>query len=409
LRHDSTRQLAAWWGFFVALQSVLAILCVIHSSSLGYTGKLRLDSDVRLYFGYARPLLEGLLPYRDYPLEYPILAIPLFVVPMAYGTDFASYLQAFVAQMLLFNAATVWIVAREVERSEGIERVAGRLAWYTCFFVALCPMIVVRYDLVPTFLGFAAVTSLARGRTVVGALLAGLGILVKLVPGLVILPFLATRTEAKSKAVLLATVLSVVGVGALGWWLVGGERMLGSIRYHGERGLEIGSLYSSAYLVAHKMAGILVFPHFDHGSLNISGAGSRDAARLSTILQAAFLLLVVGRAWQDGPGHEIRHGTAALLAYTVAGKVLSPQYLVWLIPFVCVLNGPGGRVARVVFLVCCVLTTLIYPRFFNSLQHLDDGAILILVARNLSLAGLFALVLWSPAITPTRSSPEACS
>jgi hypothetical protein len=233
--------------------------------------------------------------------------------------------------------------------------------------------------------------------------------LVKLIPGLVVVPFLAGEGSWKSKGKGLATVALTVTLGALGWWALGGENVVRSFRYHGERGLEIGSLYASAYLVAHKLAGVWVFSHFDHGSMNLSGPGSHDAASLSLILQGALLVLVAGRARGADGGQAMRLAATAMLAYMLPGKVLSPQYLAWLIPFVCVLGGASGTAARRVFLACCVLTTALYPHLFHALSYFEPGPVVVLAARNIGLAWLFAILLGPRPVTPTRSSPAACS
>ena len=90
------------------------------------------------------------------------------------------------------------------------------------------------------------------------------------------------------------------------------------------------------------------------------------------------------------PGHSIRFAGASLLAYVVAGKVLSPQYLVWLSPFVAV--SGSGRV-RWVYLVCCLLTTAVFPWKFEALLEFRRSAEALLLARNLALLWLFALLI----------------
>ena len=69
-----------------------------------------------------------------------------------------------------------------------------------------------------------------------------------------------------------------------------------TFRYHAERGLELESLAASAYMVANKLAGVPIITYFGHGGWNLGGPGASDAARLSTIIQAALLFLVAARA-----------------------------------------------------------------------------------------------------------------
>ena len=86
-----------------------------------------------------------------------------------------------------------------------------------------------------------------------------------------------------------------------------------------------------------------------------------------------------------------------MLAFIVFGKVLSPQYLIWLFPFVAVLDGRTGSVARKIFLLACVTTALFYPGpgFAMVLEH-QAGAILLLNLRNLLLVWLFLVLTCCP-------------
>ena len=256
-------------------------------------------------------------------------------------------------------------------------------------------MIVFRFDLAPMLLAFASARWLARGRATAGRGRGGVGRAdqARARPGGRALPGEARGLARATKARGLASLALTVALGGLGWWYLAGDRLGWSFRYHGERGLEIGSLASSAYLVAHHLAGVLVFSHFDHGSMNLSGPGARDAASLSPILQGALLVLVAGRARRMAPGDEMRFAAAALLAFVLPGKVLSPQYLIWLVPFVCVLGGASGSAARRVFLAAGVLTTALYPHLLHALSHFRPAPVALLAARNLGLAWLFAILI----------------
>jgi hypothetical protein len=249
---------------------------------------------------------------------------------------------------------------------------------------------ILRYDIAPMFLAFASAYGLAKGRTA-GGMVAGLGVLVKLVPGLVLVPFLAMAGDWRPKARGLAAFALTVALGGLGWWWLGGDEMIRSFRFHSERGIQLESLYASAYMLSRQLAGVGLCPYFDHGAMNVWGPGSEDAAKLSPILQGALLLLVAGRAREAGKGHEMRFATAALLAYILAGKVLSPQYIVWLVPFVCVLPGATGSASRRVFLAICVLTAALYPYLNLELSFFSLVPVIVLTARNLGLAWLFAI------------------
>ena len=84
------------------------------------------------------------------------------------------------------------------------------------------------------------------------------------------------------------------------WLAIGGQGAIESLTYHGERGLEIGSLYSGLLMARRpaRRAGGTRCP-FDHGSFNLVGPGSGALAKLSGLVQIAFL---VGDAGSVRPG-----------------------------------------------------------------------------------------------------------
>ena len=182
---------------FVAVQVFLAMAV----SSI----KLRTGAeDTDAYCKYARMTLEGYVPYRDFRIEYPPLALPLFLAPGLISLGVNGYRIAFAVEMLLFNAATVWLVADWVERRQGLGRVRSRLAWYSVFFALMARHVVVRYDSAPTLLAFAASAWWFSGRGGLGGMTAALGALMKVFPASVAVVAAAwdlTRPGAREGAV----------------------------------------------------------------------------------------------------------------------------------------------------------------------------------------------------------------
>ena len=96
----------------------------------------------------------------------------------------------------------------------------------------------------------------------------------------------------------------------------------------------------------------------------------RDARRLGRRAQlrarASALVLVVAWAFWRGPrrrradGHGL--GRRPSRAFVAFGKVLSPQYLTWLVPLVPLAAGRRGRWAAIVFLGVLALTHARVPR-----------------------------------------------
>jgi hypothetical protein len=353
-------------------------------------------ADVQSYFEHASRILGGSIPYRDFLIEYPPGAVPIFVLPRLVATDFGAYQVAFALEMLLADAAAVYLVACRVAHREGIERVPRRLGWYSLFILALGPLPIARFDLVPTALGFAAALGWFSGRETLGGVVAGVGALVKVFPAAILAPALVSRRPgtARGRGLLAFALTVAVGVGV--WLGIGGPRVRDSLDYQFGRGLEIGSVASGLLIVLAKLTGAGVARDFNHSSEQLLAPGASWAATLALPLQGAALLLVMVRSRRTGSEDGLRFAGAAVFAMIVTGKVLSPQYLIWLIPFMAVLEGRTGWWARRVFLACCLVTFAVFPWGWMGLIRFEPLAVGLLNVRNGLLLVLWGLLLFGP-------------
>src|SRR5437016_5903152 len=111
-----------------------------------------------------------------------------------------------------------------------------------------------------------------------------------------------------------------------------------------------------------------------HGSQNLAGAGPHALAIAQTVLQAAALVAV----------------------WVALGKVLSPQFLIWLIPIVPLVRGRRGVLASGLLAVALVLTQLWFPfRYWDLANHFDVAPSWLVLARDVLLVAL-AVVLALP-------------
>ena len=93
---------------------------------------------------------------------------------------------------------------------------------------------------------------------------------------------------------------------------------------------------------------------------------------------------------------------ALILGLILTAPVFSPQFIIWVLPFILVMSGSLGRRARPLYALICVLTFLIYPVFFHrGLIPLWMSAVLLLNLRNSLL-----IVLWLLMVFGTESVPQ---
>jgi hypothetical protein len=207
----------------------------------------------------------------------------------------------------------------------------------------------------------------------------------------------------------LAFVLTVA-VGSAGWFALGGANVLESFRYHAARGLGIETVYAGVVLAWGKLVGTDIPWKVEHQAVHLVPEWGSWLAKVATPIQATALLLVLVPFARTGLADGVRYSGAAILACLATAKVLSPQYLIWLFPFIAALGGWTGHRARWLFLFVCLTTSLIYPgpAFAQILDH-HATAIFLLNLRNLLLLTLSALLVFGPApraLAPSRQPPS---
>jgi hypothetical protein len=376
---------------FGLLHALIALGLARWPLAYGDVGEQAMADDVHIYFDYATKILGGAVPYHDIQIEYPPLALVAFLLPRLATAGFPAYRLLFAAQLLAADVLALVLLARLVARQDGLSAAVRRLGWYTLTLAVLCPMAVCRFDLLVASWAFAAALAWSSGRPAVGGVLAGAGVHLKVVPGVIAVSGLAA-TSGRARAGGLFGFVATLAVGFVVLGMLGGRNVVSSLAYHLDRGVEIGSLYAGLMMAAAKLlAAPLSYAYANHAN-EVATPWSWLAGRLAFPVQAAAVLLVGWRAARDRELTEdpFRYHAAAVLGFVAFGKVLSPQYTLWPIPLLAALRGRRGGRARALFLAACVLTTWIYPWAFNGLTDFDAWPVVLLNARNLLLVALWA-------------------
>jgi hypothetical protein len=114
----------------------------------------------------------------------------------------------------------------------------------------------------------------------------------------------------------------------------------------------------------------------------------------------------LARSKQDPREDLLRYATATVASLLALGTVLSPQYVVWLIPLVPLVSGRRGTAAILSFVVAAALTNVWIPdRYLEYQGGLGVGPTSLLLARNVALLAT-VLVLLVPA-SALRRRPAA--
>jgi uncharacterized membrane protein len=242
-----------------------------------------------------------------------------------------------------------------------------------------------------------------RRRTGLGVI--GLAAAAKIFPVVVVPPALAYvwrrygRREALVCGAAFATVVALcfflfVRLSPGGVW--------DSLHRQADRPLQIESLGSSFLLLAHQFGAWTVHLNLSHGSQNQGGSLADALAAVQSVVQA-LVVIALWVAFARGPATKerlVRYSAACVAGFIAFGKVLSPQFLIWLIPLVPLVRGRRGLAASAVLTVALVLTQLWFPyRYWRLALHQDALASWLVFARDLVLI-LLVVVLAAPSRRP---------
>jgi uncharacterized membrane protein len=372
--------------------------------------------DTPLYEYYGDATVQGYVPYRDFGVDYPPGALPAFVIPSLWAGagHFSSYQRIFDLEMALCGAAIVRLVAFVLGRlNASTARIATGVAIAATAPLLLGAIMLSRYDLWPAMVTAAAVAALVGGRGRIAFALLGLAIAVKLYAGILVPVALAYvwRRRGRREALLCAAALAAVLVACFGPFLVLAPHGLSnSVTRESSRPLQIETVGSSLLLAAHQLTGTTITVVTSYGSQNLVGSTPDLLATLQTAAQAILLvlILIIFLRRPAEPDALVLACAASVCAFVASGKVLSPQFLVWLVPLVPMIRGRRSLPAGALLVAVMVLTQVLVPhRYFKLAFALAPTETWLLVARNVLLVILVAVLLWPERIRAAARSRTA--
>ena len=359
--------------------------------------------DTPVYESYANDIVhQHKLPYRDFTVEYPPAALPVFAAPELIAKR--HFRSVFELLMATCHALAVFAVALLAGRRAAVLAAIAPLA--------LGSVVLTRFDFWPAALAVLGLAALLRRRLVVSALLLGTGFAAKLWPALLapfILVWLVRNRGARS-----ATAWAAVSVAAAAAWFlpftVFSPAGVGH-SFHAQfaRPLQLESLGGAVLIALHRVAGTRLHVVSTFGSQNLAGPGAHAAAIVTTATGAlAVVALWFAFARGDAARDRLFAASAGAVAATVAfGKVFSPQFLIWLIPLVPLVRW---MLPIALFGAALVCTQLYFPKHYWALTQFSPTQSWEVFARDLLvvvLAGALArLVLQHEVLGEARARRE---
>ncbi|MFF0158306.1 glycosyltransferase 87 family protein [Streptomyces sp. NPDC005263] len=355
-------------------------------------------SDVSvIYQDWYNVLRTGTFPLDDVTWQYPPAAALAILSPaLLPSLDYTSafFVLAFLADLVVL-ALLVYAGRRPDKRLRG--------AWVWVAGVPLLgPTGYARYDVMVTAVAVAALLAGSRHPRLMGAL-AGFGAMLKVWPALLLLGVRTRRVWA-------AAAVTVSGLAAL--FAVTMPGAFAFLTFQRDRGTEVESLGSLVFHVArhHGWGGEV---QLNYGSVEFLGPWVTIVSTAALALTGmAFGWLLLWRLLATRFEAHTMADTAfvAVLMFTTTSRVISPQYLVWLVGLAAVclcFRASRMGVPAVLVLAACFVTVLEFPLWFAHVVASDPLGVTLLAVRNglLVLAGIAAArVLWR-ATVPKPAAP----
>lgn len=340
--------------------------------------------DLEVYTGWLPALSSGAFPVDDPTWQYPPGASLVFL-----GADLGSidFRWSFTVLVLLVDAAiltTVLVAHRRTNASSW----RGPWVWALAGLI-VGPIMLTRFDLVPTLFAVLAVTLV--GRPALSGVSAALGFLVKVWPALMLL---ALPRSGLKKGALSFVVTAVVALAAFALLF---DNSLSFLANQRDRGLQVESVAALPYLLHSLLGGEVAFG-LQYGSIQVLMNG---AELVGTIVTALGLVVFAIIAWWRLRGRldDVPPGDVALtlmLVSVATSRVYSPQFNTWLVGLIAIallarasrLSWPAGLV-----IAASLLTQVVYPWSATQLVHADTVTILVQTVRILLLVVAVALSL----------------
>jgi uncharacterized membrane protein len=329
----------------------------------------------------ARGIGPGALPYVQRVIEYPVvIGFALYVAAsLAPGTTGVFLLTALASLGLAVAVALL------------LNRSPNARPWRFVLGVPLVLYAFQNWDLFAVVPALVGVIAFARGRDRLAGTALGIGAATKLFPGVLALPLAALRWSQGDRAGARRVLLWAGGTFAvlnLPLLVAAPTRWWWTYRFQGAR----HATWGSAWYYLYRVPGVHTLV-------------AHDPAGIANV--ASLVALVGGIAWltRTAARRRLEPAAVALAAvaiFVLANKVYSPNYDLWLLPFLALLPSP-----RRLLLAFVALDLAIYYTVFGAFHDFSTYAFLHVALPLFVVGRAVVLVLIVRDATRARRYPPA--
>lgn len=367
----SARRFALLFVFLAGVR--IAVVPIALASDATAPSRYRiLPGDARRFYKIASQ--DG-RPYRDFEVEYPPVMVA--AIEAIDGGTVRSTTVRLMWSQLVIDLAIAAVVAWAWGRRAGIAYLLIGLPFL------LYPFIYLRLDLLSVFLAVLGIALVRRRHQYGGGAVLAIACFAKLWP-VVLVPVLIVRRAWRALAAFV--VVGAAGTAAwVAWGGIDGPKQV--LTFRGAKGWEFESTVGA---LVRSVGGAT--PHIERGAWRVGEVPALVNGVLVVALLAGVAMAWVLASRAKPRGTAVLDGLAPMAAITVFlvfSPLLSPQFLLWLLPFAAIAAAHGERlVTGLVFLVFALSTALL--ALLPELIHGGTFALFVLISRNAILIALLA-------------------
>ncbi len=341
-------------------------------------------NDIWIYWDYANKMKSGLFPYVGFHPEYPPLSFFFIYVPYLINKDPVFYQFLYGLEVLVaicIGSYFIWALAKDFSK-----------VWLWLLLLMIMQaskyhLVFGRFDIFVAVFTLIAFYFFKKKKEDIGWFFLFLATMTKIYP-LVLLPALLYKARYKVLVLWFAIPLVITNTLLL---LVTHGQYNDFLLKQLQRPVELESIESSFLLGLHLLNNFHLSPVYELNSWGLSVPTVTHHLLQVIIFMLLCIPIAVARKRLLSYS-PIRLVVISILFFMLLNSVLSPQYFIWLIPFIPFLAVPE----IILSIIICAITAWFFTFWDNGVSQLNNWILFLIVIRNILIFTFYYLIVLKP-------------